>query len=95
MSILTPQATICPALGDPICGAQKTYNIQYGYGWEIFTRRSSGHRIIFHTGQADTFETVNFYSPKSDTIIIILSNLETASPAQLGLTLAQMIDPQT
>lgn len=48
-------------------------------------------RLIYHVGHIDGFFTYNGFYPKSNLVVVVLSNLETTNVLQAGLTLASMV----
>jgi len=55
----------------------------YGYGWKIGT--TNGEKIVWHASNFGGFSNLLLYIPKSDTTVIILSNLAQADTKPIAI----------
>jgi CubicO group peptidase (beta-lactamase class C family) len=60
---------------------------EYGYGWSL--GELAGHRLTFHTGGNAGFQSVNARLGDGDTILIILSNDQSADLEGITMHLAE------
>lgn len=63
----------------------------YGLGWEVQTWND--RRVLSHNGSINGFVTELMRFPEDDTVIILLSNLETVDIVQTAWALAEIILP--
>ncbi len=54
----------------------------YGYGWDLSDQR--GHRRIGHTGSWQGFKTALYRYPEFDLSIVVLANLDQATPGPIA-----------
>jgi CubicO group peptidase (beta-lactamase class C family) len=75
----------CPPSGPRGCLLHS--DLGYGYGW--FLAAQPQGKLIYHVGRVDGFLAYNGFYPKSDLIVVVLSNLETTNVLGIGLKLAE------
>jgi len=85
-AMFTPHIA-CPPPGPG--GCLQHADLGYGYGWFIAAEPQG--RLIYHVGHIDGFFTYNGFYPKSNLVVVVLSNLETTNVLRTGLALAAMV----
>ena len=109
--MFTNAIALCPTAQAPTCSPSSVFAayhrpleaptyasllaIRYGYGWFITTVEGSKSPIIYHGGLTFGFTTYNAFYPDSNTIIIVLGNLETANSVNLTQVLHAMVTVAT
>jgi CubicO group peptidase (beta-lactamase class C family) len=61
----------------------------YGYGWEM--TEHLGRKLIWHVGRLAGFVTMTARYPEEELLVIVLSNVGTASPDVIGRDLAAIV----
>jgi CubicO group peptidase (beta-lactamase class C family) len=64
-------------------------SLAYGYG--IVRATLGGHLAIWHNGEINGFAAMNMFFPRDGVTIIVLSNLQSADAAHIGIHLAQIV----
>ena len=77
----------CPPPGPG--GCLLPTDLGYGYGWFIAAEPQG--KLIYHVGHIDGFFTYNGFYPKSNLVVVVLSNLETTNVLKIGRMLASMV----
>ena len=63
----------------------------YGYGWDLSDQR--GHRRVGHTGSWQGFKTALYRYPEFDLSIVVLANLDQATPGPIAQGIAGILEP--
>ncbi|HEY5940650.1 MAG TPA: serine hydrolase domain-containing protein [Gemmatimonadales bacterium] len=65
--------------------------VPYGYGWDLKEQR--GHRRVGHPGAWQGFETAIHRYPEFDLSVIVLANLNGATPSSIAQGIAGILEP--
>jgi CubicO group peptidase (beta-lactamase class C family) len=63
----------------------------YGFGWSLTSQR--GHHRVGHTGAWQGFKTAFYRYPEFDLAVVVLANLDQATPGTIAQGIAGILEP--